>query len=68
MERQPTRTHQRTNGIIIGSMGKVTRQCILKTCSKDFYTTEYLLSIKKGKFCSKECCDLAKVGVPLSKV
>jgi|GEM_PF-6038682 len=49
-------------------MGKVTRQCILKTCSKDFYTTEYLLSIKKGKFCSKECCDLAKVGVPLSKV
>lgn len=43
-------------------MAKVEKECSYLDCNNTFQTTEYLLSIKKGSFCSKICCDKAKVG------
>lgn len=39
---------------------KVNKECLV--CKKEFITTEYLLSKNKGKYCSKKCCDLDKIG------
>lgn len=43
-------------------MANVKKTCIYKDCNRVFDTTDYLLSINKGKFCSKICCDKSKIG------
>jgi 5-methylcytosine-specific restriction endonuclease McrA len=39
---------------------KIIKKCAV--CPTDFVTSGYLVSIGKGKFCSKKCTDIYKVG------
>jgi len=40
----------------------MTTECTCITCEKQFFVTEYKVSIWRGKYCSRACCSLSQVG------